>query len=448
VGWRRSRAGPCYRPAHHQCGERTRSPRRPSWSWGWLFLTVPRPSGWVGDHVHKEDGEIFLTDSLARGWSSIVDVYSVYLHVGPRLIVGGCATALPPEAFAGCVTTTVNGLRAGVALLVAAALAAYLGRPRVALLAGAGMLLLPAGQMEILGNVTNLRWILVASATFLLLARFDHWRSAAVASGVLALAAVSDPLALALVPLALLRLVTWRGVARLGPSVLLVAAMVQTAMMRPGDRQTTPGATLLGDLLTGIQQVVVRWGAGWFGITPVQVLLRLGTAVAATAVVVVAVVLLAVAARRVGLARDERHLVVALGSASAVYLAAALAFADLSLLSLGNWWTVADSARYSTVAGFLWFPVVVLVAARCWEARRSIRWLGLVAVLLGLSIMVGVLADFRGDPWNTNGPAWPMTVSDARTECATTGQDPSVRVTPVGLAQPLWAQLTCRWLTS
>ena len=44
------------------------------------------------------------------------------------------------------------------------------------------------------------------------------------------------------------------------------------------------------------------------------------------------------------------------------FLVAALSFADLSLLSLGNWWTVADSARYSTLAGFLWVPVVVLVA--------------------------------------------------------------------------------------
>lgn len=414
---------------------------------GWVFLMLPRPSGWVGEHVHKEDGEIFLTDFLARGWSSIFDIYSGYLHVGPRLIVGGCATTVPPEAFAGCVTTSVNGLRAGVAVLVAAVLAAYLGSDRLAVLAGTGMVLLPAGQMEILGNVTNLRWILVASATFLLLARFDNRGPAAFGGGVLILAALSDPLALALVPLALLRLVTWRGMARLGPSVFLVAAIVQAAMMRPGDRQTSPGATLLGDPLHGIQQVVVRWGAGWFGITPVQVLFRLGTAVAATAIVVVAVVLLVVAARRLGLARDERHLGMALGIASVGFLVAALSFADLSLLSLGNWWTVADSARYSTLAGFLWFPVVVLVAARCWKRRRSARWPGPAAVLLGLSIAVGVIADARGDRWNTDGPSWPATVTEARASCAANGQDPWVRVTPVGIAQPLSARLTCRWLT-
>ncbi|MBK8758408.1 MAG: hypothetical protein IPM08_15195 [Actinomycetales bacterium] len=124
-------------------------------------------------------------------------------------------------------TTSVNGLRAGVAVLVAAVLAAYLGsdRPR-----GAGRHRdgAPSGRADgILGNVTNLRWILVASATFLLLARFDNRGPAAFGSGVLILAALSDPLALALVPLALLRLVTWRGMARLGPSVFLVAAIVQ-----------------------------------------------------------------------------------------------------------------------------------------------------------------------------------------------------------------------------
>ncbi|MBK8758407.1 MAG: hypothetical protein IPM08_15190 [Actinomycetales bacterium] len=167
----------------------------------------------------------------------------------------------------------------------------------------------------------------------------------------------------------------------------------------------------------------------------------------AATIVVVAVVLLVVAARRLGLARDERHLRMALGIASVGFLVAALSFADLSLLSLGNWWTVADSARYSTLAGFLWFPVVVLVAARCWKRRRSARWPGPAAVLLGLSIAVGVIADARGDRWNTDGPSWPATVTEARASCAANGQDPWVRVTPVGIAQPLSARLTCRWLT-
>ncbi|HMT33263.1 MAG TPA: hypothetical protein PKA99_11600 [Dermatophilaceae bacterium] len=413
---------------------------------GWLFLMVPRPSGWVGEHVHKEDGEVFLTDFLARGWASVFDVYSGYLHVGPRLIVGGCASALPPEAFAGCVTASVNGFRAFMAVLVAAALAAYLGRDRLALVAGAGMVLLPAGQMEILGNVTNMRWILVASATILLLARLDTWASALVGSAVLGLAALSDPLALALVPVALLRVLTWRGVGRLAPGVFLAAAAGQAVMMRTGDRQTTPGAALLGDPVHGIQQVVVRWGAGWFGITPVQVLCRLGTALAATVVIAAAVVLLLLVARRVGLTRDEGHLVLLLGAASVAFLMAALAFADLSLLSLGNWWTVADSARYSTLAGVLWFPVVVIVAARCWDLRRSVRWSGPAALILGLSIVVGVLADARGDTWNTNGPTWPATVAEARASCDATGQDPTVSVTPVDVAQPWTAQLTCRWL--
>ncbi|MBK8731436.1 MAG: hypothetical protein IPL93_00755 [Actinomycetales bacterium] len=136
-----------------------------------------------------------------------------------------------------------------------------------------------------------------------------------------------------------------------------------------------------------------------------------------------------------------------LGAASVAFLMAALAFADLSLLSLGNWWTVADSARYSTVSGFLWFPVVVIVAARCWERRRTIRWMGAAAVLLAGSVFLGVVADFRGDTWNTEGPSWPATVSDARAMCSATGQDPTVRVTPVGVAQPWSAHLTCRWLS-
>ena len=66
---------------------------------GWLFLMVPRPSGWVGEHVHKEDGEVFLTDFLARGWASVFDVYSGYLHVGPRLIVVTNAGGPPPGDF-------------------------------------------------------------------------------------------------------------------------------------------------------------------------------------------------------------------------------------------------------------------------------------------------------------------------------------------------------------
>lgn len=57
-------------------------------------------------------------------------------------------------------------------------------------------------------------------------------------------------------------------------------------------------------------------------------------------------------------------------------------------------------------------------------------------------------ADFRGDPWNTRGPKWAETVSDARAQCQTSTEDQVVPITPQGVPMQWTATVTCKWVSA
>lgn len=241
------------------------------------FLMLPRPSGWVGFHVHKEDGTIFLSDFLARGWSSLFEVYSGYVHVFPRLVAGVTVTLLPLDYFPVGIGIVMALVRAWFTVLAWPLFTRATGSWRWGLACASTFLFLPVGQQEVLGNITNLRWFGVAVTAMILLSAF-RGPGLAVAGGLTAaLAVLSDPLALLLAPLAIVRLLRASRWGFVTPGIYLMGSLVQAVLMRPGERAIGSSESILSDPIDGMVQTLVRGvDVGVLGLTPTQGLLYVG----------------------------------------------------------------------------------------------------------------------------------------------------------------------------
>nr|NLI49512.1 hypothetical protein [Propionibacterium sp.] len=415
---------------------------------GFAFLLLPRPTGLVAEHLHKEDGMIFLTDYLREGFGGLFAIYSGYLHVGPRLIVGSCAAVLSPEALTGCIAASTAGVRALATMLAFWVFLPYARSWRWALTAAAGaFLFLPNGQQEILGNVTNLRWILVAATATALLGVFKRWPQIILASAFAVLGALSDPLALVLAPLALVRLLTARGRSLLVPVTYGTAALVQFLMMRSGDRAVAGDQSVFANLSDAAIQLLVRGVAvTQYGLTGTEALMMAGgarLAVAATALPIVTVVL------ALRLNRTNRPLVGFLllwCTAGLGLLGVTFVFADMKALALTDWWSPASASRYSALVGFFLTPALVLASASLWDKRPLALAPRVLALATLAALVLACAADFRGDSWNTHGPKWADTVYQARVQCQSSRDDQVVPITPQGVPMPWTATLTCEWL--
>ena len=82
---------------------------------GFLWLLVPRAHGALTQHLHKEDGTIFLAEVLRD--LPLLETYTGYLHLGPRLSAEVCA-ALPGAALAPCAAVASAGTRAALFVLI------------------------------------------------------------------------------------------------------------------------------------------------------------------------------------------------------------------------------------------------------------------------------------------------------------------------------------------
>lgn len=412
---------------------------------GVVFLLLPRPTGWVALHVHKEDGTVFLADFLASGWVSVADVYSGYLHVFPRLVAGLNATILPPEWFSIGIAVSMATLRALFALLSWPVFAAYTRSWRWGIVCASVFLFVPAGQHEVLGNITNLRWFGVAITALVLL---SYYRSPllAVSAGVTAaLATLSDPLALLLAPLAIWGLLTTRGWGRSVPTMYFIGFVLQLMAIDPGQRTLEESASILANPLDGLIQLLVRGvDGGVLGMTLTQGMMFVGGL--PLAVVAALVILLSV----LGIAAITRTdpastLAMTLVLVGGVVFTATLYFADMGLLMLDEWWTPANASRYSTLAGLFLVPATLLLAKAV--IASGWRWSRPLAATALCVLAVAAIADLRGDPWGTHGPEWPSTVAEARASCGRGGPDPlTVQITPDGVPMSWTVPLTCSWL--
>ena len=131
---------------------------------GSLLLLIPRANGWTGNYLFAEDGQVFLTEYLKNGLGTLFTTYAGYLHLIPRVITAGCASLGGPDAFAMCIDGGSVLVKVAVMALAFPVMTAYAKSWRWGLAAASMVLLLPVGQQEVLGNLTNLRWFLLFGA--------------------------------------------------------------------------------------------------------------------------------------------------------------------------------------------------------------------------------------------------------------------------------------------
>lgn len=412
---------------------------------GFVLLQVPRPTGLVANYVHKEDGQIFLVDSLRDGWASIFAQYSGYLHVAPRLISTTCAQA-SPFWFPGCVGIGVDLFRALLAVFAVAALLPYVRNWPWALAAGALFVFVPVGQLEALGNITNLRWFAVAGAFVLLLGEFRKPGWAIGGSLLVALCALSDPLTMIAAPLAVIAFVRLRRWALAVPVAYTVALAVHIANLQPGARPPR--------LLMYLDAPVAAWSnllvrgplEAQFGETGAEAFLRFLGVWAAVAIAAAVLAYLAVAV--FGVAGPGRGVAIALVLGGMAVLGATLTFSDLDAITLTEYWRVGAASRYAVAPAILIGMALLLAADRILAPRPGggSRWLRVIAIGSVAALALGYAADFRGDAWNTHGPTWRTTIEQAIQTCGTSDSMVTVQFTPTDVPMNWQGQVPCSWV--
>jgi hypothetical protein len=159
------------------------------------------------DTLWAEDGAIFLQQAIDLGFlEGLTRTYAGYLHLAPRLLAEAVSW-LPIAWWAtGCAVSGALGA-ALVALLVYRWSGAHVESPPLRAGLALAVLLVPIAGIEIINTPTNAHSYLLFAAFWAVLARHERRADLAVASGVLALATLSDPFAFVLLPIALARAV-------------------------------------------------------------------------------------------------------------------------------------------------------------------------------------------------------------------------------------------------
>lgn len=218
--------------------ESPRQPARKVWILfllGGTLLVLLRvlSSGASVNSLWAEDGSVFLQQALADGAAATTDTYAGYLHLLPRAIalVG---SAVPLAWSAAALTVLAAATLSVIALLAAYAVSGHVQSPFLRLVLCLFVVLNPAGP-ETVGSIANLHWSLVFLAVCVLLWDPRTVGGSAVSCGVLLLAALSNPMGLLLLPLALLR------VAVLGRRALPQLVVLSTGVGLQGIAMATAG---------------------------------------------------------------------------------------------------------------------------------------------------------------------------------------------------------------
>jgi hypothetical protein len=398
------------------------------------------PPGQI-DSVWAEDGVVFLRQAEeSDALSSVFRPYSGYLHIVPRL-VAEVASSLPLT-----LASYVFSIAAALVVGGAAWSVWVFGRahlPTAWLRAGlsAAVALLPAGGLEAVDNVANSHWFLVFAAFWALLGRRSSAWAQVVPAVIVAVAALSDPLAVVLVPLALGRLLLprrdwWIGASYLG------AMIVQLAVVHSAER-TTGARPAAVDIAFGYSLRVVSTSLVGNGATERMVAAG-GRGLIWAIACSVAVGLAAVAM----LTKRHRVLIVAAAVASVGLFAVESLFAlNVQYPPTGSMATnLFFGSRYTIVPALLLLSALA-VGAQGVAERLDRKWR--VVVLVGALTPLAIVAvfDYRAEPGTrASAPGWSGSVERAVRDCTAASWDQVVRL-PIAPTEPWAVELRCGMLT-
>ena len=362
------------------------------------------------DTIYGEDGRIYATDALGRGWAtSIFRGYANYVQVVPRLIALPIRL-LPPGAWAIWFATVGSLVTALLAVYVLVASKDHISSPELRLGLAALTALSPVMWFEISANTVNLGWPLLYAAFWASVQTTTTRQSVVVRCVVLAAAALTTPLAVFVLPVA--AVMTWRR--RSDRRSLLIAVVFVFALGVQGvaDRYARPGVRassssvvdfvrvyvvrVLGTVLVGERKLAAFW-------IHLHDAFALGICLAFAAIAI----LLYVMSR----GRSVPLVVPVLAAVSSLLLFfGPLAIRGSSMMRLSATYQYSGS-RYVYVPALL--VVTALVCVIDASKRTLLRHVAAAQIAVVIVTSFGLTNDHRVEV-----APWPATLAAARARCA------------------------------
>lgn len=379
------------------------------------------------DDVGNEDFKFFLSAALAHPLSSLWTTYNGFLPLGPRLIAEVVATfpfrdADIGFAVAGAVTASC------CAVFVFHASAGHIRRPALRVLLAVSVLLLPTALYEITDSGVNTPWYLLFAMFWALLWRPRSWGGRVLAAVICLLAAASNPLAVAYLPLVVARVIALPRVREQAATVgWVVGGALQVPAVLASERNEQH-APLSGALGFYARNVILAGVAGhhWAAVLTSAV----GIVAACVLAGCVVAVVTAWACARGG--ADVRVFVIAaLVTGFILTMLPVIVHGEVASPSEVRTLMFVHGSRYAQVPILILYSLVI-VAADAFLSRPAAR-LGQATRGIAIVVLLAVLgtvwaSDFRFVNRRAAAPAWSQIVSRAEAACA--HRPPQVRKLP------------------
>lgn len=419
------------------------------WISGSVVIQLSRqPGPPATDTIWAEDGHLFLTAALNfdQPLELLFAPAGKYMHAAPRIVAMIVSARPLPEA-AWLFATLSAVIVAALSVFVFVASKPLLPSPGARALLAAMMVLLAPANVESLNNAANLHYFLGFAAFWGLLAQPTSWPGSVVASLVVAVAALSDPVTLVLAPLAALPLVRrWHAKRLLVAGAFLIAlaahgvvwltadgpgryadpsvpAAVQQQLQRRSFAPQSYGDSSLGDFapLYGLRVVGSIWGGN-------DLLERAWSSWGAAAAYLGLIGVLALAvigARRRGLKARWRV---------AIFLVYSVLFFVVPVGIRGTEHLRSPPGVLSLAGSrYVLIPALLLLVgiAVCVEASRNERpWARALRVALGAAVLTVALTDLRDPNLRSLGPVWSAELAESVERCPRTTSYVEVPITP------------------
>lgn len=402
------------------------------------LLSLGRQTGtpaWAS--LWAEDGPVFLAPAATDAfWSTVTTPYAGYLHLLPR-VVAEVAVEVPLPWVPAVVAVTAALVAGVVAALVEVAARGHIRSTAVRVALALLVVAHPVPGSETLNSIALAQWPLAFGACWVTLWRPRTAAGRATAAAALAVAALSAPLALIVVPVLAGRLALVRGADRMVAAVGLAAMAVQAAALLLLPTQAAGGGSGLGPALVVYGQRAIA--SGLLGYTANEVLWP----VAGGALVVV-VALVAAGLLGWGLVRADppgRAAIAGFGLASVVTFVASVVIrgvVDAMVWQPGVDGVVRSGARFAVV------PILLLCSALAVTVDTSLRRGGRALPALALAVLLVVVgADLRIENARTAARPWDEALAGARAACGAADAPDTVDVPLPPESVPFVLTLPC-----
>jgi len=383
--------------------------------YGWLvgllavvFLSaiqlVRQPGARSWDTIWAEDGNIFATDALADAWTtSVFRGYAGYVQVESRLLALPLRL-LPAAWWAAWLAASAALVTSLLAIFVYQALDSFVASRLLRASVTLTTAVSPAMWFEANANVANLVWPLLFAGFWALMYRSTSRPALAARMAVLVTVALSTPLAVLYLPLALL--ISWqRRTSRRELSVtgaFLAALVVQIVVDDYGQSgRMLPGlesVKLFFVRVVGSAVIGERWLGRLWSQFQLGLAIALGVGLAAFCVLV------------------GRHLKRSDLQAPLLALAASVVFFGVPVWLRGLEPLIRLDSQYNPNGSrYVIVPALLLISAIvCVADRAGNRWL---RIFLSVQMIVVVVSSLALSNGRGLGPPWRDTVAANREVC-------------------------------